>query len=503
MALDEVVERILAAEPGLKREELIRVIQERARALGVSMLRAALEVARELGVDVEGSTDVGIPIRDLVSGLSDVTVTGRIMRLWGVREFRRRDGSLGKMASLRLADGTGSVRVVLWDEKAELVRDGTLEIGQVIRIAHARTREGLRGAVEVHVGPKATIEVGPAGVDESAFPSPFPEPVEIGSVSPGSLVVSVEGFVSAMRGPTTFRRPDGSSGKVLRVRLSDGTGSITAVLWDGAADACEGVEAGVKIRLLGARVKETLTGELELHADREVQVEVLPERAEIKREELKSISELQPGQSGVDVLVKVLRVGSVRPVRTGKVATLVVADETGAIRLDLWDDKADVASQLRPGDVLLLRNAYVRERRGELVLNVGRLGSLELNPEGLDVEVPSVTEAVLKPLGEIKEPGGPFTVEVVIETAPEMREVVTSSGEAVSVASAQVSDETGQMRLSAWRDLAEQLVSLPVGTKIRVHNVRAREGPFGLELTTGVASFIEVVEEPGEATSTS
>jgi len=497
MSLEEVVERILAAEPGLSREELLRAIEERARALGVSMLISALEVAKELGVELEGGTDVGIPIGDLVTGLSDVTITGRIMRIWGVKVFRRRDGSTGKMASLRLADGTGSVRVVLWGDKAELVRDGTLEVGQVVRIAHARTREGLRGVVEVHVGPRSTIEVEPAGVDESAFPSPFPEPVEISSIGPSTPIASVEGFVTAMRGPTVFRRPDGSQGKVLRLRVRDGTGSITVVLWDRAADACDGLELGTKIRVLGAKVKETLTGELELHAEREVQVEVLSEKVEIGLEGAVKISELKPGQSGISMAVKVLRVGGIRPVRTGKVATLVVADESGAVRLDLWDDKAEVASQVRPGDVLLLRNAYVRERRGELVLNIGKLGSIELNPEGLDVEVPQVTKAELKPLGEIKGPGGPFTVEVVIEAAPELREVVTSSGDVVSVASTQVSDGTGQMRLSAWRDLADQLISIPVGTKIRVHNVRAREGPWGLELTTGVASFIEVVEGPG------
>ena len=165
--------------------------------------------------------------------------------------------------------------------------------------------------------------------------------------------------------------------------------------------------------------------------------------------------------------------------------------------MDLWDEKAELASRVRPGDVLVVRNAYVRERRGTIILNVGKAGSVELNPEGVEVEVPSLTEAELKALGEIEGEGGPYTVEVVIETAPELREVVTSRGERVAVASTRVSDGTGEMRLSVWRDLADQLVALPVGTRIRVHNVWAKEGPFGLELTSGVDSFIEVVEEPG------
>jgi len=498
LSLDEVIERMLAARPDLTREEVERLIRERAsRAGAISMLSAALEVARELGVEINAGFEQGIPINHLVSGLSDVTVTGRVMRIWRVRKFKRRDGSEGKMASLVIADDTGEVRVVLWDDKAELVEAGVLEVGQVIRIAHGYTREGLGGRIELHVGARGVIQISPPGVEEDEFPSPFPEPVEISSLRPGMGVASVEGFISAMREPRTFRRSDGSEGKVLRLTLSDDTGSVACVLWDSAAEACEGLEVGMRLRLLGARVRESLTGEVELHVEQENQVEVLPGKAEELPGGLTKVADLRPGQYGVNLVAKVLRVGGARDVRTGRVATLVVADDTGSVRVDLWDGKAELASQVRPGDVLLIRNAYTRERRGALVLNVGKMGSVELNPEGLEVEAPAVTEAEIKPLGEIEEPGGPYTVEVVIETAPELREVITSSGERVAVASTQVSDPTGQMRLSLWRDLADRLMALPVGTKIRVHRVWAREGPFGLELTSGVDTFLEVVEGPG------
>ena len=499
MDVEEVVERILASRPDLTRDEVLRMIEEKASKTGpaMSMLSAALSVARELGVKIDLNFEPGTQIGKLVTGLSDVTVTGRIMSLRRVRKFRRRDGRTGKMASMVIADETGSVRVVLWDEKAELVESGELEVGQVVQVAHAYTREGLGGRLELHVGPRGSVLVNPPGVDESKYPSPFPEPIPICEISPEERQVSVEGFVLSMRALTKFRRPDGSEGKVLRLVLADETGSVPCVLWDDAAEACEDLEVGSRLKLLGARVRESLTGKIELHVERASQIEILPGRAELPPGEMVKVAELTPGQPSVNLLVKVLRVGGIRELRTGRVATLVVADETGSVRLDLWDDKAELAGRIRPGDVLLVRNASVRERRGKIMLSLGRTGSLEVNPEGLELEVPSVTEAELKALGEITGEGGPYTVEVVIETAPELREVVTSRGERVAVASTRVSDGTGEMRLSVWRDLADQLVALPVGTRIRVHNVWAKEGPFGLELTSGVDSFIEVVEEPG------
>ncbi len=500
MDLEEIINRILDARPELSREEVLRMIEERAYSLGpaVSMLSAALSLAEEMGIELDVKFELGTPIGGLVSGLSDVTVTGRVMRVWPVRRFRRRDGSTGKMASFILADKTGSVRVVLWDDKAELVEEGLIEEGQVVRVAHGYTREGLRGTVELHVGPRATVQINPPGVDESDYPSPFPEPVEIEALRPDMARASVEGFVSAIRRPTTFRRSDGSTGRVLRLRLSDETGSVECVLWDSAAEACEGVEVGSRLRLLGARVRESLTGQIELHVERASQVEVLPGTVEVPLGELVKVADLRPGLSAVETAVRVLRAGKPRELRSGtQVATLVVGDETGTIRLDLWDDKAELARQVRPGDVLLIRNAYVKERFGTLILSVGKLGSVELNPEGIEVGAPPLAEAEITPLGEIREAGGPYTIEVVIENVPELREVTTSRGEVVQVASMEVSDDTGRMRLSLWRDLAEQAATLPPGTRIRVHDVWAREGPFGLELSSGIGSFLEVVEEPG------
>ena len=46
MSLDEVIERILAVRPDLTREEVERLIRERAsRAGAISMLSAALELS--------------------------------------------------------------------------------------------------------------------------------------------------------------------------------------------------------------------------------------------------------------------------------------------------------------------------------------------------------------------------------------------------------------------------------------------------------------------------
>lgn len=56
---------------------------------------------------------------------------------------------------------------------------------------------------------------------------------------------------------------------------------------------------------------------------------------------------------------------------TYKVAEALVGDETGCILLNLWDE--DIG-RFEAGDVIHIRNGYVRLFRGSMRLNIGKYG---------------------------------------------------------------------------------------------------------------------------------
>jgi replication factor A1 len=58
---------------------------------------------------------------------------------------------------------------------------------------------------------------------------------------------------------------------------------------------------------------------------------------------------------------------------THKVATAVIADETGKIKLTLWNDQIN---QVKINDTVKVENGYVTSFRGEIQLNVGKYGTL-------------------------------------------------------------------------------------------------------------------------------
>jgi len=58
---------------------------------------------------------------------------------------------------------------------------------------------------------------------------------------------------------------------------------------------------------------------------------------------------------------------------TYKVATATVTDETGSIKLTLWNEQI---GQVNIDDTVKVENGYVTSFRGEIQLNIGRYGKL-------------------------------------------------------------------------------------------------------------------------------
>ncbi len=91
------------------------------------------------------------------------------------------------------------------------------------------------------------------------------------------------------------------------------------------------------------------------------------------------IAELQTGMKRVEVEADVVDKGNTRQVQsrmsgeTFNVADAVIQDETGNIKLTLWNEQID---QVNVGDRIRIENGYVTSFKSEIQLNVGKYGKL-------------------------------------------------------------------------------------------------------------------------------
>ena len=100
-----------------------------------------------------------------------------------------------------------------------------------------------------------------------------------------------------------------------------------------------------------------------------------------------AVKDLQIRQGNVDIIVDIVDVGEVREFekfgKSGRVATAIAKDETGDVKLTLWNEQID---QVKAGDKVHITNGYVNEWQGEKQLTTGKMGKLEVIGEGKETK---------------------------------------------------------------------------------------------------------------------
>ena len=91
------------------------------------------------------------------------------------------------------------------------------------------------------------------------------------------------------------------------------------------------------------------------------------------------IKDLKNGMKRVEVEAVVMEKGNPRQVQsrfkdeTYTVGDAIVQDETGTIKLTLWNEQID---QVQVGNRIKIENGYVTSFKAEIQLNVGKYGKL-------------------------------------------------------------------------------------------------------------------------------
>ena len=91
------------------------------------------------------------------------------------------------------------------------------------------------------------------------------------------------------------------------------------------------------------------------------------------------ISELKEGATNVSIEAEVVSMGEVREIQKYgsvlKVANAEIKDDSGSIKLTLWNEKIDL---IKEGDKIKIEKGYVNSFQGDLQLTLGKFGTMEV-----------------------------------------------------------------------------------------------------------------------------
>src|SRR3989344_9380122 len=73
--------------------------------------------------------------------------------------------------------------------------------------------------------------------------------------------------------------------------------------------------------------------------------------------------------------------------RAGKVGSFLIGDETGALRVVLWDvGQINLMENMHDGDIIRVENGYIKENNGYKEIHLNNNSKLILNPEGIEIK---------------------------------------------------------------------------------------------------------------------
>ena len=93
-----------------------------------------------------------------------------------------------------------------------------------------------------------------------------------------------------------------------------------------------------------------------------------------------NIADLKPGMRKISLFGQIESIEAPRDVQTkfgpGQVAKATLIDNSGSVQLVLWNENI---TKVGVGQHVSIENGYVDSYRGDLQLNVGRYGKLEVS----------------------------------------------------------------------------------------------------------------------------
>lgn len=432
---EALVGELLQSRPDLDRKELMRRIEEKKQTVGAGYLTdqgALFLVAGELGVSLrkeEASSDM--TIKDLYIGANDVTVVARVLAVYPEATYNKKDGGTGKYRRFSLFDGNQTVKMTVWEEKAEEVGKNLPEVGSPVRVVSAYVKQGLDGKPNLNLGKRGRIEV---VSDEKIVGrlKPLSTVTEkLGKLTQEKQFAAVECVVSSEPRYSEFTRSDGSGGSLFQFGVEgEGGKEVRVVVWS-PTERPE-LRKGQKVIVTNVRARRSNNGEFEVHGDAGSAI-VLGPRAE--RMEFR-IAALGQGQ-GAKTVLGVGKDGRVRELELGKgVHEPAIGEVVGVV------PDSEVGGRL-----------YCTSKDSVQV--------------AMGDSFPNIEDLVTK-LKEAKVEDSQIIAEVIALSHGTVDDVRLKDGSTVKKGELVVGDDTSEIKLVAWRELSGRLSGIQPGERVRV-----------------------------------
>ncbi|MGZ7134971.1 MAG: OB-fold nucleic acid binding domain-containing protein, partial [Methanobacterium sp.] len=501
-----------------------------------------------IGRIIKGQFDVPEHKEDIIKigdahEIRNVTIMGVVSKIHDTITFERSDGSAGSVKSIVVSDGTGSIRITLWNEDTNL----NIDKGDIIKITGGNIEfdDYAETGYRVNTGWSSKIDINPdddAGLKEVLKEHKKDlEPIKIEDlhkIEDEGEEVDIIGRIMELYDANEFQRADGSVGMVRSVKIADDTGTVKASLWDEKAEM--GLNRGELVKIENAKTRFR-DDQVELSIGKPVRIikmseddaQNLPSLDEMEEEMYKPIKigelkNIKSEKDEVGVMGRILNLNDINEFQRtngtmGMVRSIEIADDTGIVRASLWDEKAEMG--LNRGDAIWIKNARPKFRNDNVELSVGR-ATIVVNPKTEDMaSIPTlqeIEESIYKTrkIEEIEEEDKNIKVSgkiveaygdrILYEMCPNCNKRVEYVDDAficdfcgeeiqqpnyLMIIPCNIEDDTGTVWTTFFRKLAEEIIEMTTEEANEVIMKTADEGSLAEKVEDLIGSTITVIAD--------
>ena len=203
LSYDEIVSKI-ESNAELSKTEIESKVKEKMEKLSglISQEGAAHIVANELGVKLFDVISGRMQVGKIVAGMRNVEIVAKIRQVYELREFQTANRH-GKVASLFVGDETGSIRIVLWNDQADVIKK--MQPDMILRIVGGYIRDN-NGRKELHVNDRSKIILNPPGETVGDIKEAKTERKYIKNLSGSDQNVEIVGTIVQVFEPRFFEK---------------------------------------------------------------------------------------------------------------------------------------------------------------------------------------------------------------------------------------------------------------------------------------------------------
>jgi replication factor A1 len=160
MSLAEIMEKIKQNSSLSEQDINDRIKQKMDQLSGlISKEGAAHIIANELNIKLFDKVSGRVEIKNILTGMRDVETVGVVQQIFPVTEFNK-DGREGRVRSMLIADATGSIRVVAWNNMVDKVAE--VKEGDLVKIKSGYVRENNNSQREIHLNDRSAVSINPS-----------------------------------------------------------------------------------------------------------------------------------------------------------------------------------------------------------------------------------------------------------------------------------------------------------------------------------------------------